>query len=305
MQKHIYIISLLLVISIKNYAQQSPVFADYNYNTVVINPAFAGYYKDVDLAFTYNQFMNDIEGTPQTNSLTANIPIQNQKMGFGLGVVNDKIGVLTTTTITASFAYRLKIVRAVHNNIWWDLNPKGLSFGMSAALINWNENLTNLGITNDPKFASDINESIPTFHVGAMYNDTHFFAGLSVNNLISGTVDSHQASGIQRVVYAHVGGRFFTSKYFEEILITPSILIKSEPNVPLQIDFNMLLNYKNKIELGVGYRSTAAVNAMLGFNINKHLNIMYQYNVNTDSLSPLGNSHGLMMRLRLGKGIPF
>ena len=58
-----------------------------------------------------------------------------------------------------------------------DKNPKGISFGFAGAVIDWNERLTDLGLTNDPEFIQDINETLPTFHAGLLYNDTRLFAG--------------------------------------------------------------------------------------------------------------------------------
>ena len=119
MHNNLVFLFFLVISMLKGHGQQSPVFADYNFNSILINPAFAGYYSDIDIALGHSQYLSDIEGSPQTFGANINLPLREQKMGLGLGIMADEIGVLKTTTVTASYAYHLPFKRSIHDGRKW------------------------------------------------------------------------------------------------------------------------------------------------------------------------------------------
>ncbi|HEY8934252.1 MAG TPA: type IX secretion system membrane protein PorP/SprF, partial [Cyclobacteriaceae bacterium] len=63
--KHLLIAGLLLGI-VQSYAQQYPVFTQYYFNELVINPAYAGSHVQLSLTAMYrNQWVN-FPGAPKT-----------------------------------------------------------------------------------------------------------------------------------------------------------------------------------------------------------------------------------------------
>lgn len=286
------------------HSQQTPVFTNYTYNTMIINPSFTGFYDHTDISFTSSGNFSDIEGAPRNTNFLVNTSVKSKNIGLGIGVQNDKIGVLNTTSLYGAFSYKIRLPRTVHSNYWWDYNPRMLSFGISGGIVQWDERLTALGIQNDPNFSSDINTTVPLVNVGALYNDTRFFIGVSVHNLIQNPLDSSLKTkvNLERSVYTHAGYRFFSSRYWEEVLITPSLLLKYVKGAPLQLDTNILFNFKNKFELGAGYRSAKSINTMLGVYLGKHFHFLYNYTFGIQKQNPLGNTHGIVLRFRLGEG---
>lgn len=80
--KEYLIISWLLLLSVGLCnAQQQPISSQYMYNTLIVNPAFAGYYSEVDFTFSSEGQLNGIEGAPATTIFTASIPFN--KVGWG------------------------------------------------------------------------------------------------------------------------------------------------------------------------------------------------------------------------------
>ncbi|WP_108867036.1 PorP/SprF family type IX secretion system membrane protein [Aquimarina aquimarini] len=282
------------------FGQQTPVFANYNYNTVVINPAHAGFYPDADITITNRGYLNHIEGSPRNIGLTFNSSLNSSNMGLGAGVVSDQVGVTTATSLFASYSYKLVFDHNYNKARWWSYNPNVLSFGITGGVMLYDENLLELGIQNDPNFANNINTVVPTLGAGVLYNREHLYVGISAPNLLGGSLSSENNINIKSPFYAYAGYRFFATR-FEEVLITPSILIKHVSGAPVQADFNTTINYKNKIEVGAGYRTSTSMNFLAGFYVSNHLRLLYNYN-RTLRDTPINNTHGIVLSYRMGDG---
>lgn len=107
---------------------------------------------------------------------------------------------------------------------------------------------------------------VPTLGVGVLYNRERIYLGLSSPNVLGSSLSSEKNINMVNPIYAYLGYRFFATR-FEEVLITPSILIKYVFGAPIQADFNTTINYKNKIEVGAGYRTNSSLNFLVGFHI--------------------------------------
>lgn len=286
------------------FGQQSPSFADYSYNGVLINPSFAGYYQDIDIVLGHSQYVSDLPGRPRTFAANANIPLADRGMGISLGVLADRIGVINSNTVSAAYAYHIPIKKRERGGRWWNPNPERLSFGLSAGLMQRDERLLDLNMGNDPVFAQNVQERLAIFNAGILYNDDVFFLGLSAGNLFVGLPEGFSGTSLEPTYYFQGGGRFLASRHAQNLLIVPSLLVKYVDQAPVQLDLNLLLNFKNRASFGMGYRTTEAVNLMVGVTLGRSFNILYQYTL-TNGDSPLGNSQGIMMRYRLGQGLVF
>ncbi len=279
------------------FGQQTPVFANYSYNSVIINPAHAGFYPDTDITITNRGHLNKIEGSPKNIGLTVNSPTGIENVGLGGGVYGDQVGVTNTTSLFGAYSY--KIFFKSDRNRWFDYNPHALSFGITGGVMIYDENLLELGIQNDPNFANNINTTVPTLGAGISYNREHIYIGFSVPNLLGGSLSSENNINIESTYYLHAGYRFFVTR-FEEVMINPSVLIKHVSGAPIQTDFNTKINYKNKFEVGVGYRTNSSMNFLAGFHISNYIKILYNYNKTTKNT--LMDTHGLVLNFRLGNG---
>lgn len=302
--KKAYIIWMVAILSkgflCPIFGQQTPVFANYNYNTVIINPAHAGFYPDSDITITNRGYLNSVEGSPRNIGLTLNSTLRSKNMGLGAGVLSDQVGVTTTTSIFGAYAYKLVFDHNYSRARWWSYNPNVLSFGITAGVTFYNEDLLSLGIPNDPNFANNINTVVPTLGVGVLYNRDRIYLGISSPNVLGSSLSSEKNINIVNPVYAYSGYRFFATR-FEEVLITPSILIKYVSGAPIQADFNTTINYKNKIEVGAGYRTNSSLNFLAGFHISNHLRVLYNYNHALRN-TPVNNTHGIVLSYRMGDG---
>ncbi|MGY3791696.1 PorP/SprF family type IX secretion system membrane protein [Aquimarina sp. 433] len=302
MRKYIYLLMAVMLSSYYNNtrAQQTPVFSDYYYNQVLINPAHSGYYSDTEVSLSNFGYLSGFEGNPRTFSGIVSTNAFENSVGISGGFISDQIGVTTATTIFASYAYKIFFDHNYNRARWWNYNPNVLSFGLTTGVLFFNEDLSRLNIQGDPNFQNDVNVTVPTFGFGILYNHNKLYIGFSAQNLFSNSIASDQNVNIQTPYYLYGGYRLYLSR-FEEIRIQPSALIKFEADAPAQFDFNVSVNYKNKIEIGAGYRSSSSLNALAGFYFLKNWRFAYSYTAfNRDT--PFNNTNGFILTYRSGEG---
>mgnify|MGYP001813471274 CR=1 FL=1 len=297
-------IALNLLVQIGNYtlnAQQTPTFAEYNYNPYLINSAYAGLAASTEVTLSNSGFFNDVEGSPRSFAVSIHSPFNRGKVGLGAGFIRDEIGVTTSTSAFATYSYKIFFDTKNDRPYWQIYTPNSLSFSISPGIQQYQDNLLELGIMNDPNFAANIDATIPTVGVGILLNLANFYVGLSSTNIIGDALASNdQNLDLQSPIYGYLGYRFFSNR-FEEIMIKPSVLLKQESGAPIQIDTNISFSYKNKFELGTGYRSNSSINLLAGVYLLKNVRALYNYNL-TFNDSPLGNTHGIMISYLFGDG---
>ncbi|UOB18512.1 PorP/SprF family type IX secretion system membrane protein [Abyssalbus ytuae] len=281
---------------IKAYGQQTPVFADYRYNTLVINPSFSGFYEEAEAVLSGRTFLNGIEGSPSTISFAAHGPV-NSKIGIGGMLIQDKIGVTSKTGVYGTYAFKLNLGYADYQSDWY-YSPQSLSLGLIGGISYYKEDLLDLNISEDPNFQDNITATVPSFGIGVFYNNRNFYVGFSVPNLLDSSISGENNVEINSNYYLNAGYRFYTSRY---LFIEPGVLFKYTNGAPWQVDINAVFNYLNKFEFGAGYRTTSTLNIFAGFYLSRNWRMIYNFNPSLGN-SPLGKTHGIVLSYRFGKG---
>ena len=291
----------LAILSGKAIAQQTPVFSDYVYNALLLNPAHAGYYKNTDVTLTYRNVPSDFDGTPTVMSAAVNATTKSENIGFGVTVVNDAIGVSNVTSVTGSVAYKIIFDHHYGRAKWWEYNPNTITFGLSVGGVFYNENLTQLNIQNDPRFAEDINTVVPSIGAGFLYNRQQFYVGISNTNLIASLYRDDENLSISSPTYLYGGYRIFTDK-FETYMLKPNFLLKFENGAAPQLDANFTTNYKNIIEFGFGYRTNKSINVLAAIHSSKTWRFLFSYNFAVAD-QVLDSSFGVLLSYRFGNSL--
>ena len=307
MNKTIYYIALLATTFVMQFtngrlqAQQTPTFSEYNYNPYLINSAFAGLAPSTEVTLSNSGFFNQFEGSPRSFALSLHSPINRGKIGLGAGFIRDEIGVTTSTSAFATYSYKIFFDTKSNRPYWQIYMPNSLSFAITPGVQQYQENLLELGIMNDPNFAQNVDATIPTIGVGILLNLANFYVGLSTPNILGDALASNDENlDLQSPYYGYLGYRFFSNQ-FEEIMIKPNMLLKYENGAPFQLDMNLAISYKNKFEIGTGYRTNSSLNLLAGVYLFDNLRAIYNYNL-TFNDSPLGNTHGIIISYLFGDG---
>jgi type IX secretion system PorP/SprF family membrane protein len=255
------------------FSQQSPMFTHYMYNSLSINPAYAGSRDALTVTALHRSQWVSFKGAPMTQTLTLHSPIARKNIGLGLALTNDRIGIVNNTSAFFSFAYKLQ------------LNPNSkLSFGVSGGINVLQANLSSLSLDNqnDPAFQSNLkNKSLGNFGFGMYYSRARFYTGISVPNLVQNKYDGNSLSngtaitGIERRHYfLIVGGLVKMSDY---VSFKPTSLIKITEAAPIQLDLTTTFIFHEHFNLGGMYRTGDAVGLLAGMNVKAQLYLGYSY----------------------------
>ncbi|MCK4746266.1 MAG: type IX secretion system membrane protein PorP/SprF, partial [Bacteroidales bacterium] len=91
--KRCYYILLLIMISghfTRISGQNEPVYSQYMFDKILINPAYAGSSNWIVGSLKYRNHFRGIEGAPETSLFTFHAPLQKKSMGVGLKAVYDQ-----------------------------------------------------------------------------------------------------------------------------------------------------------------------------------------------------------------------
>ena len=281
--KFLILFGALLLIFGSAVAQQDAQYTQYMFNTMSINPAYAGSRGQLSLTGLHRSQWVGLEGAPSTQTLNIQSPIRNSKLGYGVSIVNDEIGegAVQETYFDAVISYTI------------DVSAEGkLSFGLKAG-----GNLMNLDFSQLRNFDEEVvrtdnieNRFSPNVGVGLYYHSTKFYAGLSAPNLFETEhFDSSQqdANDTQFLSKDRINFYLITGDVFDlngNLKFKPALLTKVVGGAPLQVDFSANFMFNEKFTFGAAYRWDAAVSAMAGFQISDQLMIGLAYDRETTDL---------------------
>lgn len=281
------------------YAQQTPVFSEYNYNPFIINSAHAGALQSAEASLTQSGFFSALDGSPKSSSFSFRTPLKNKVMGLGGGIIHDEIGVTTSTFAFAAYSYRIAL--NLDDEPYWKVQePTGISFGLTVGLQKFQEDLLSLGLGADPLLSENINATLPIVGAGILLNYAKFYVGVSTPNLLGDRFASDDNLDLQSPYYAYIGYRFYFNR-FENLLLKPNILLKSENGAPIQADLNVSFTMNSKLEFGLGYRTNSSLNLLVGTYLFDSLRLVYSFNLAGSELT-IGNTHALSLNFRFNRG---
>ncbi len=292
MKKIVY--SLLLLVSVSVMAQQEPQYTQYMYNPSVINPAYAGSLGYGSLFSLYRTQWIGLEGAPKTLNLSYHQPLENTNLGLGGNIVHDEIGPSTTTNLGIDVSYTIRFE-----------NESRLAFGIKAGgqLLNIDYTKLNHYNPSDVSFRNNIaNQFSPNIGVGLFYYNENSYLGLSVPMLLeTKSYDEFAYSDVNRRQHFYLaGGKVFDLAY--NLKFKPAFVAKMVAGAPLQVDLtgNFLIN--DKFTVGLAYRWSAALSALVGFKVSDRLAIGYGYDRETTRLANFNSgSHELFLQFDLFK----
>jgi type IX secretion system PorP/SprF family membrane protein len=241
-------------------SQQDAQYTQYMYNTVSVNPAYAGSRGHISLAALHRSQWVGLDGAPTTQTFNVHSPIGYRGVGLGMSVVNDKIGPTSETNFDIDFSYTI-----------WTSSEGRLSFGLKAGGNLLDVRFSELNqFTTDPNLATDIdNRFSPNFGAGVYYHNEHFYAGLSVPRFLqtSHFDESSLSTAREQMNFYFITGYVWDVNTF--LKFKPTLLTKLVQGAPLQVDVSANFLMSDKFVLGAAYRWDAAVSGMAGFYVSE------------------------------------
>lgn len=274
-----------------SFAQQDSQYTQYMYNTINVNPAYAGSRGVMSIFGLHRTQWVGLDGAPTTNAFSINTPINESNIGLGISFVNDKIGPTNNNTITADVSYSIQTSETYK-----------LSFGIKAAgnIFNLDTNKLNPQDANDPNLQNFSSEFSPNFGAGVYLHSDKLYFGVSVPNFLQDTKYNDNSVTVfkERMTFYTIGGYVFDLT--PDLKFKPAFLTKVVTGAPLQVDVSGNFLLFDKFMLGAAYRWDSAISAMAGFQITDGLYIGYGYDRETTNLKNYNSgSHEIFLRFEL------
>jgi len=257
------------------FGQQDAQYTQYMYNTVSVNPAYAGSRGHISIAALHRSQWVGLDGAPKTQTFNIHSPIGYRGVGLGLSIVNDKIGPTAETNFDIDFSYTL-----------YTSTEGRLSFGIKASANLLDVRFSELNqYTTDPTLQQDIqNRLSPNIGAGIYYHTEHFYAGLSVPRFLetSHFDESSLSTAREQMNYYFITGYVWDLNPF--LKFKPTLLTKIVQGAPLQVDLSANFMLSEKFILGAAYRWDAALSGMAGFQLSNKFLIGIAYDKETTEL---------------------
>lgn len=299
-------------------AQQNIQFTQYSFNSLSVNPAYAGYKEDWFVQMTLRNQWSGLDGAPKTGQVSIDgiLDPESKRMGLGLQVMSDKLGPQSSSSAYLNYSYRLQLN---------DEDTQRLSFGLGTGVTQYglnNQALNAVDEDDDLIYNDKLNSVIPDIRFGIYYYSAKWYIGASVMDMLSGDksnnvfrwADQGSQNLMRKRHYYLMGGTLFD---LGEIKARPGFIVKEDFKGPSSVDLNLMLILKDRFWIGGGYRTAASfwkkefskdlsldiqnsISAIAQIYVNDSFRIGYSYDYIVSKLSSVQNgTHELTLGFTL------
>jgi type IX secretion system PorP/SprF family membrane protein len=279
------------------WAQQDPMFTQYMFNTLSINPAYAGSKDFLSATVIHRSQWVNFEGAPVTQSVTIHSPLRNESISLGGSVINDAFGPVKQTGIYIDGSYRIF------------MGNRRLSFGLKGGVNLFSANLLDLNplVENDASFSANIsNKPLPNFGAGVMYYTRKWYVGASVpkllsNKLLTGDLPDYNVNNKETPHAFLIAGAVFDMNLYTKF--KPTILVKAVNGAPLAAEVTGQFLFYEKFWAGLMYRWQDAAGVLLQYEINRMFKVGYAFDYSLSDIRKYSDgSHEIMLGFDLNRG---
>ncbi len=265
---------ILLIGSFSCLAQLDPLYNQYQFNQLMINPAYAGIYDRFSASLISRLNWVGIDGAPVTNTFTAQSSFRDGSIGLGALVIDDRLGVNRNMETSITTSYNIQFAEGK------------LAMGLQGGIVNYGYDLTKLTLdyVDDERLTTGLdNYTEPNFGAGIMYANPVFFAGLSIPRLRELTVEDGVANSTRykRHYYA-TAGYFYDANQLTQYKVTS--LVRYIENGGVSVDLSVSTFLDQVIWAGLTVRDLQHYGLFMSLNVGNNLRVGYAFELPTSSL---------------------
>lgn len=234
---------ILVLCSSFVFAQSEPLFSQYLFNKLIINPAYTGSRNALAVHAVYRHQWVSMPGAPRTYNVSAHAPFKKQASSLGATFYGDQFGPYKSTGFNVNYAYRLFF------------NRGALSFGLNAGLVHSRLDVSDIDgyVLGDQAFAELGENSIkPNAGAGIYFSNERLAIGLSTPQIFNNNIVDTD-NGLLANHYYFTFDILLNPK--SKIVLHPSLMLKYTPESNAQMDANLNIIFYERLWLGGGYRT--------------------------------------------------
>lgn len=291
MRRLLLIVGGLVLASGIARGQQRPLQSLYMFDPLLINPAYAGTQVQLSATAIYrNQWVN-LEGAPKTFTTTIHSGFLKSKMGLGVILGSDQIGVHSDVNVYGVYSYKIQLNREL-----------SLSMGIQGGFNYLESDYNKLTLKNqgDPNLTGTTSRFNPNVGAGVFLRHKRFYLGLSSPYMIENKVVDIGTNTIvtqHRYYYVHAG---ISRNLGPNVMFVPSALLRIQDSAPFSFDINGTFVFYRAVSLGVSYRLNEGIVGLFELQITDSFHVGYAYDFTTSDLNRVSlGSHEIMINYRL------
>lgn len=267
------------------FAQQGPQYTQFMFNNLAINPAYAGADEQTSVTLVVRDQWGKIENAPSTQSLAVH-SLVGKRVGLGLTVNHDRIGVHRNTNALASYAYHLRAGKRAF-----------FSMGLQAGVTSFRSDYPSLaGNSNDPLLTKYVKDTKLNLGAGVYFRSPKLDVGISSPGLLGRKIYVNDTTVVTFRNADLLGYVRYRLRLNLDFTLQPSVLVKYYPDLPLSFDTNWMIVYKDVISVGVSYRNRESLDMLIKLQLTTRLEVGYAYDYPlSDGAFINSSSHELML----------
>ncbi len=257
------IIGLGCLLAINNtYAQHDAHYTNFMFQKLAINPAYAGSHGALTTTAVYRNQWSGIEGAPKTISISGHAPILYERAGIGLGIIHDQIGIMRTTKLDVSYAYRMALNKKTILSL-------ALNGQVENIALDWSKSEV---VDEDDDMVPTEQESNfkPNFGAGIYLDASNFYVGISMPAMFKNGLYYNREAWERNFRTAYLMAGWIT-ELTEQVKFKPSALVRFNNNAPVTIDLNANFLFMDVLWIGASYRLGDSIDGLVQYQINKQL----------------------------------
>jgi type IX secretion system PorP/SprF family membrane protein len=289
------IVFVLMLLSQLAPAQEHPLYSQYMFNGLVINPAYTGSQESMVATATSRAQWTGLNGAPNTQVASLHSPIKLSRSAAGGVFIHDEIGLTNQYAFYGTYAYRIPV----------SANAK-IAVGAQAGVAYYKSNLDDAnivlppGMPPDPAFAQTETRYLPILGLGVYYYSKRAYVGLSVPQVINNQWDNQDAVSKSRQTRHFLLSAGYVFDIGPNLKLKPNTLLKWVEGKEFQFDLNANLLIHEFLWVGASYRMNDSVDGLVQWNITPQLSLGYSYGYPTSDIAATQyGTHEILVNYRI------
>jgi type IX secretion system PorP/SprF family membrane protein len=281
----------------QRYFDERSTYTQHFLYPVLVNPGAIGIDDEQTLLLNYRNSFASFDDSPKTITLNYNGNIGN-RLGFGAQLFRDSYGSLETSKGLLGVSYTIE---SPTNKVGFGITTEYIQHVLSGSAIN-----NPVVDPNDPIIGQRLDGNSffdASFGIYGIY-DGKLKYGVSFPSLISAKLNTEDGESGDRMLGYIAHFAYVTNANNGDIILEPSVFIKSLNNTPTHVDVNLKASFLEDRFIGaLGYTLGArqGLGFLLGTKIDD-LQFNYSYNISTREFQDYNNgSHELSVAFYFNK----
>ena len=294
-KKHLVLSIVMLAFAWVTKAQQRPFTSTYQYNLLLLNPAYAGSLDVLSVIGVHRTQWVNLPGAPQYTALSAHNSFAGNRVGTGFFLTKDAVGVHEDLALYGSYAYKIATKIGI------------LAMGVSGGFNSRESDFTKVDLLdpNDPVLSGVRRRFSPNFGTGVYFANRSMYLSVSVPYILENkTLDNaefainNEVSRETRYYYATAG---IILPLGPNVKIAPAMLLRGVEQSRPAWDASVNLIFDDIAYIGANVRNSGEITIMGQVILNENFRVGYAYDVITQrdrrNISP--GSHEIMLNYRI------